>query len=112
MILACGWEMGADCVLELLIALSTYTWQDTGTGLAGSVHRGGEVMNGPLDRGSGEAVVGPGVHLPCHHQRPKDFPKSCDHCAPWAYVTLAVWGPVARVSLDCCQTDLCPFLCV
>ena len=28
-VLECGWEMGADCVLELLVALSTYTWQDT-----------------------------------------------------------------------------------
>lgn len=59
MVLACGWEMGAECVLELLLALSTYTWQDTGTGLAGSVIRGGEVMNGPLDQGQGKQSRAP-----------------------------------------------------
>lgn len=54
MVLACGWEMGADVSLELLLALSTYTWQDTGTGLAGVI-RGGEVMNGPLDQEQGSS---------------------------------------------------------
>lgn len=104
--------MGAGCVLELLAALSTYTWQDTGTGLVESVQRGGEVVNGPLDRGSGEAVLGPGAHLLCHRQQPKDVLKSYDCCAPWAHVTRAVWGPVAHVSLDCWQTDLCAPFCV